>query len=71
MDSDYVGKCLLAQPALGAQATQVRGKAMLNIHVPAQTQMSSINLQTISDIPVDFVSAASGSVVTDRMQDSP
>ena len=54
MDAGAVGIVFLA-PAFGlAQAANVLSKAGAYIHAELKTRLSPINLQTISDIGVDF-----------------
>ena len=54
MDAGAVGVVFLA-PAFGlAQAANVLTKAGAYIHAELKTRLSPINLQTISDIGVDF-----------------
>ena len=54
MDAGAVGVVFLA-PASGlAQAANVLTKAGAYIHAELKTRLSPINLQTISDIEVDF-----------------
>ena len=54
MDAGAVGVVFLA-PAFGlAQAANVLSKAGAYIHAELKTRLSPINLQTISDIGVDF-----------------
>ena len=62
MDAGAVGIVFLA-PAFGlAQAANVLTKAGAYIHAELKTRLSPINLQTISDIGVDFT--ANGRLVS-------
>ena len=62
MDACAVSIIFLA-PAFGlAQPANVLTKAYAYIHAELKTRLSLINLQTISDIDVDF--AANGSLVS-------
>jgi len=54
MQAGLLGKLLLAPLLSRPQTAQVRSKAMAYVHAAAGTPMSPINLQTISDIAVDF-----------------
>ena len=54
MDPGPVGVLLLAPAFLLAQATNVPAEAYTYIHAELKTRLSPINLQTISDIRVDF-----------------
>ena len=62
MDAGPVGIVFLAPALLLAQATNVPAEAYTYIHAELKTRLSPINLQTISDIVVDF--AANGSLVS-------
>ena len=68
MDASAIGIVLLAPPVLVAEAAEVGGKALANIHTWLKTALSTIDLQTISDIPVDFPQPSSMKGVTDRRQ---
>lgn len=68
VDASAVGVIFLAPPALVTQAAKVGGKALADIHIRLKTPLSTIDLQTISDIPVDFFTPSSMTPVTDRRQ---
>lgn len=59
MNPRLMGKGLLAPALRFAKPTQVFGEAMPDIHGVSKTPLSPINLQTISDISVDFMSPRS------------
>jgi hypothetical protein len=62
---------LLAPALLRAKPSQVFAKALPYVHGRLETRLSTIHLQTISDIPVDFVSPRSvRATVTHRMQEA-
>ena len=54
MDPGLVRKCLLAPAFRFAKAAQIAGEALTYVHVALKTPSSTIDLQTISDIPVDL-----------------
>ena len=61
VDTGLLGERFLA-PAFGeAQAAQVLAKAVMDIHGSSETRLSTIDLQTIGDILVDFMRRRSGS----------
>lgn len=64
-----MGKFFLRPALMLAQPTKIEGKALADIHVPTVTPMSTINLQTISDIRLDFLSGKSVTAVTDCRQE--
>ncbi len=45
-----VSKSLLAERSCLTEAAQVCRKAVLDVHAPRQARLSTINLQTMSDI---------------------
>lgn len=53
VDPGFVGEGFLAERFLGAQAAQVSGEALADIHAALETRLSPIDLQTIRDIRVD------------------
>jgi hypothetical protein len=54
MDTSFVGKGLLAQGLAFAQAAHISTEALTNIHAALKATPSTMNLQTMSDIVVDF-----------------
>jgi hypothetical protein len=69
MDAGFVGKSLLAPASRLAEPSQILRKALPDIHGRLKTRLSPIDLQTISDIRVDFGSAQSvGADVTGSMR---
>ena len=61
MDAGFVGKCFLV-PTLGfAQGAVFPTEALTDVHALLEARLSTINLQTISDIDVDFRPRPSGS----------
>ena len=54
MDPSAVGIVFLTPALFHAQAANVLTEAQAYIHAELKTRLSSINLQTISDIGVDF-----------------
>jgi hypothetical protein len=69
VDAGAIGIVLLAPAMLVPQAAQVGGKALANIHTRLKTALSTIDLQTISDIPVDFSRYFRMAAVTDSRQE--
>ena len=55
MDPSAVGIVFLTPALFLAQAANVLTETQAYIHAELKTRLSSINLQTISDISVDFV----------------
>ena len=53
MHARLVRKSLLAERSRLTQAAKVGRKALLNIHALRQARLSTINLQTMSDIYLD------------------
>ncbi|QJU56374.1 hypothetical protein HL653_21515 [Sphingomonas sp. AP4-R1] len=69
MDAGFVRESLLAPALFLAKPPQIFRKALPDIHGRLKTRLSSIDLQTISDIRVDFASTQSvGATVTDSMR---
>ena len=62
MDTGAVGIVFLAPASCFAEFAYIAAKAGAYIHAELKTRLSLINLQTISDIDVDF--AANGSLVS-------
>ena len=54
VDTSFVGKGLLAQGLALAQAAHISTEALTNIHAALKATPSTMNLQTMSDIVVDF-----------------
>jgi hypothetical protein len=69
VDAGTVGIVLLTPAMLAAEATKVGGKALTDVHAAMKTALSTFDLQTISDNPVDFTAASSMNAVTDRRQE--
>lgn len=66
MHAGAVGIIFLAPAMLGTEAAQIGREALADIHKGLKTALSTLDLQTISDIPVDFTGTSSMTVVTDR-----
>lgn len=64
VDAGTVGIIFLAPALLKSQATHVLTKALLDIHAGQPAILSTIDLQTISDIQLDFVAWSSSTRVT-------
>lgn len=61
VDAGHVGERFLAPAVSFAQFAQVGAEAVPNVHGSPQTRLSTIDLQTIGDIHVDFGRGRSGS----------
>lgn len=53
VDLRLEGEALLRQAFLLAKATQIAGEAVFDVHTGMSTRLSTIDLQTISDISLD------------------
>jgi hypothetical protein len=69
MDLRPIGIIFLRPAGLLAQAANVATEAMTNVHARDVPPASTINLQTMSDIPVDLMGRASMDDVTYRLRD--
>lgn len=69
MDTGFICEIFLAQSAFLAVFAYILAKAFAYIHAFIKTRMSSIDLQTMSDICLDFIARASGSVKMSRIID--
>lgn len=54
MDAGFLSIRLLTPPLLLAQTTKIAAEALANVHVRNEARLSLINLQTMSDKPVDL-----------------
>jgi len=60
VDAGFIGERFLAPPPGGAQAAKVHTEALTDVHGSPETRLSTMDLQTISDIGVDFRRRQSG-----------
>ena len=68
VDAGTIGKILLAPTLRLAKAAYIKTEARLDIHIDLKDAMSSIDLQTISHIRLDFARLGSVGPVTDCRQ---
>lgn len=74
VDACLVCEGFLAEALLEPESAQVSGEALPDIHGAPETRLQTINLQTISDIRLDWAGARSGtsmSLIVDRTSSVP
>lgn len=69
MNAGALGKLLLTPLTFAAQAAQIGGKALSDIHAEDVPRLSAIGLQTISDIRVDLCAERSATQIADRRRE--
>ena len=66
VNAGTVGIILLAPALLEPETAQIGGEALTDVHVVLKSAMSTNDLQTMRDIPVDLTATSSMTSVTDR-----